>query len=235
MLGPKYDYSAELPTPGDIGVHFGDGSWGGITGAMAGADYYSDVIGYGETTGFARGHGLTQTPLGLKYFMKTGVSCSNGQDMWQYINTVPMGIPGRLGREIEGTLGVHLRGLAPGMFQDAGKALDPSPMFNTMMGTGYARCRKVSLPVGDPNGKIRSQVTGEWWIDPSKEQVTYEGGQPHVAHWIFDSWISADQYDNTKKVEGFVSPKEKQSQLLAGLLFAGLFVGLVVMATGRRS
>jgi len=238
MLGPKYDYSAELKTPGDIGVHFGDGSWGGITGAMAGADYYSDVIGYGEATGFARGHGLNQTPLGVRYFIKSSNTCSNGQDMWQYISTVPTGIPGRLGREIAKPppdgLGVNLRGLAPGMFQDAAKALDPTPMFNSMMGTGFARCRKVSLPVGDMNGQIRSKTTGEWWIDPSKEPVTYEGGQPHVAHWIFDSWISADQYDKDRKVEGFASPKENQSRLLAGLLFAGLFVGLIAMTSGRK-
>lgn len=227
-MGPKYDYSAELPTPGDIGVRLGDGSWGGITGAMAGTQYYVDVIGFGEDTGFAKGHGLSQKPLGLKYFMKTGATCSNKQEMWQYINTVPTGLPGRLGTEIENTLGVHLRGLAPGMFQDAAKALDPMPMFNTMRGTGFAKCRKVSLPVGDENGRIRSPKTGEWWIDPSQEQITYQNGIPYVAHWIFDSWTTAD------KMEGFVSPKEKQSRLLAGLLFAGLFVAITVIVSGRK-
>ena len=232
ILGPKYDYSAELPTPKGIGVNPGDGSWGGIKGAMAGVSYYSDVIGFGETTGFAKGNGLTMNPLGVRYFMSSGATCSNGQDMYQYVNTIPQGLPGRLGNEIQKTLKVKLRGLAPGMFQDAAKALNPAPMFNAMINSGYARCRKVTLPVGDPEGRIQSPVTGEWWIDPSKEALTYPNGKPHASHWIFDSWVSAETYASDKKVEGF-SDGLGQSKVIAGALFAALFIGLAAF-TSRK-
>jgi len=231
ILGPKYDYSAEIPTPKSVGVNFGDGSWNGIKGAMAGVDYYSDTIGFGETTGFAKGAGLTQEPLGIRYFITSGATCSNGQDMYQYVDTIPHGIPGRLGKEIQDTLGVKLRGLAPGMFEDAAKALNPAPMFNAMVNSGYARCRKVTLPIGDPEGRIQSPVTGEWWIDPSKENITYPNGKPHASHWIFDSWVTADEYAAAKKVEGFRD--NTGSKIIAGALFAALFVGLVAF-TSRK-
>ena len=232
ILGPKYDYSAEIPTPKSVGVNFGDGSWNGIKGAMAGVDYYSDTIGFGETTGFAKGAGLTQEPLGIRYFMTSGATCSNGQDMYQYVDTIPHGIPGRLGNEIQETLGVKLRGLAPGMFEDAAKALNPAPMFNAMVNSGYARCRKVTLPIGDPEGRIQSPVTGEWWIDPSKENITYPNGKPHASHWIFNSWVTADEYAADKKVEGFRD--NTGSKILAGALFAALFVGLTVFTVARK-
>ena len=232
ILGPKYDYSAELPTPKSVGVNFGDGSWGGIKGAMAGVDYYSDVIGFGETAGFAKGNGLTMNPLGIRYFINSGSTCSNGQDMYQYVDTIPHGLPGRLGNEIQKTLHVKLRGLAPGMFEDAAKALNPAPMFNAMVNSGYARCRKVTLPVGDPEGRIQSPVTGEWWINPSKEALTYPNGKPHASHWLFDSWVSAEEYAADKKVEGFRSGLG-QSKVIAGALFAALFIGLVAF-TSRK-
>jgi hypothetical protein len=236
ILGPNYDYSAELKTPGDIGVNFGDGSWGGIKGAAAGVTYYSDAIGFGETTGFAKGNGLTMNPLGLKFFIKSGATCSNGQDMYQYIDTTPRGLPGRLGAEIEkappdGLFGARLRGLAPGIFEDAAKALNPLPMFNAVMNSGYARCRKVTLPVGDPQGNIKSPVTGEQWIDGA---VTYQNGKPHASHWIFESWVSADQYKKDKKVEGFRSGIAEKDRILAGVLFAALFVGLAAFTVGRK-
>ena len=238
ILGPKYDYSAELKTPGDIGVDFGDGSWGGIKRAAAGVSYYSDVIAFGETTGFAKGNGLTMNPLGLKFFIKSGGTCSNGQDMYQYIDTTPHGLPGRLGAEIEkappdGLFGAHLRGLAPGMFEDAAKALNPAPMFNAVMNSGYARCRKVTLPVGDPQGNIKSSVTGEQWIDPSKENITYRNGKPHASHWIFESWVTAEQYQKDKKVEGFRSEIAGKDKILAGVLFDALFVGLVAFTSHK--
>jgi hypothetical protein len=200
---------------------------------MGGVNYYSDVIAFGETTGFAKGNGLTMNPLGLRYFMTSGATCSNGQDMYQYVNTIPQGLPGRLGNEIQETLGVKLRGLAPGMFEDAAKALNPMPMFNAMTNSGYARCRKVTLPVGDPEGRIQSPVTGEWWIDPSKEALTYPNGKPHASHWIFNSWVSADEYAADKKVEGFRDGLG-QSKVIAGALFAALFVGLTVFTVARK-
>ena len=264
VLGPTYDYSSEIKTPGDIGVRMGDGSWGGITRAAAGVDYYSSVIGYGESTGMALDgdgnpkSGMEQHPMGLRYFIKSGGQCSNGADIYQYVNTIPSGLPGRLGKEIEDTLGVHLRGLAPGIFEDAAKALNPAPMFNAVTNSGFVACRKVSLPVGDANGNIMSAVAKDktWWIDPSRDRVTTgPDGKPQVAHWIFDRWVSEEEYNATPKIysvkdangnviENFQSTpslpfgphgmsQTGTAPLAAGVLFAALFAGLAAFSALR--
>jgi hypothetical protein len=258
ILGPTYDYSSEIRTPGDIGVQFGNGSWDGINNAAAGVDYYSSTLGYGESAGMAKERPkMSQHPLGLRYFIKTGVSCSNGADMYQYVNTIPSGLRGRLGQEIETTLGVHLRGLAPGTFEDAAKALNPMPMFNAVMNSGYAKCRKVSLPVGDIDGNIvsRKGKKTNWWIDPLTV-TNGPDGKPQVSHWIFDSWVSAEEYNSARKdypkkdargniLESFQSPpplplapqgvgQPANAHIIAGVLFATLFAGLLVFDTLRK-
>ena len=236
ILGPTYDYSAEIPTPKKVGAVLGDGSLDGIMGAAAAVDYYAGTVAFGESINEATARGYNQQPHGLRFFLDTGVKCSNKQNMYQYINTIPPGFSGHFGDEMVKFFTVNVRGLAPGIFHDAGKAMDVTPMFNTMMNSGLAKCRKVSLPVGDLNGNIQSPKTGKWWIDPSKEKLTYIGGKPHASHWIFDSWITQNQYDADQKaagpVEGFLSG-EKGSKILAGVLFAALFAGLVVF-TSRK-
>lgn len=262
-FGPTYDYSAEIKTPGEIGIQFGNGSWSGIMNAAAGVDYYSSVLGYGESAGMAaapsRKEKMSQHPMGLRYFLKTGAMCSNGAEMYQYVNTIPGGIPGRLGKEIKRVLKVNLQGLAPGMFEDTAKALNPAPIFNAVMNTGYASCRNVTLPVGDAEGKIVSDRTKEktWWIDPSKEKIVNgPDGKPHVSHWIFDSWVTAEQYNKESKVypvkdangniiEAFQSPtplplqpqgmgQTPHAPLVAGALFVALFIGLITFNSIRK-
>ena len=195
--------------------------------------------------------------MGLRYFIKAGGQCSNGADIYQYINTIPGGLPGRLGKEIEDTLGVHLRGLAPGIFEDAAKALNPAPMFNAVTNSGFVACRKVTLPVGDADGNLVSAVSKNktWWIDPSKENVIYKDGRPHVSHWIFDRWVSQDEYNATPKkypvrdannniIESFQSTpplpfgphgmaQTGTAPLAAGVLFAALFAGLAAFTALR--
>lgn len=237
ILGPTYDYSEEIPTPKHVGVNFGDGSLDGIMGAAAGVDYYTSTVAFGESINEAKDRGYNQQPLGLRFFLNTGIKCSNKQDMYQYISTVPPGFTGHFGDEMLKFFSVNVRGLAPGIFHDAGKALDVTPMFNSLANSGLAKCRKVSLPVGDLNGNIQSPKTGKWWIDPSKEKLTYEGGRPHASHWIFDSWLTPEQYDADQKaagpVEGFRNG-DTGSKILAGVLFAALFAGLVAFTARRQ-
>jgi hypothetical protein len=95
--------------------------------AVGGINYYTDAIGFGEATGIARQQGLNQQPLGIQYFIKTGQTCSNGADMYEHISTIPSGLPGRVGKEVKRTLGVDMRGLAPGIMEDAASALNPLP------------------------------------------------------------------------------------------------------------
>ena len=198
LLGPQYDYTGEMNAPSEIGIRLGDGSWGGIQRAVGGIDYYGSALGYGTSTGFAKGAGQNQHPMGLNFFVKTGGTCSNGAEMYDYVSTIPTGVPGRLGKEIKKTLGVNLQGLAPGIMDDALAALNPLPMFDAMAGTGFAKCKQISLPVGDINGALRSRNDDVKtpWID---KVSFYKDGMPYQTHWVFDSWITADEYKSTRK------------------------------------
>jgi len=198
LLGPKYNYGDEQASPSNLGIGRGS-TFSSVERAVAGVNYYVDTIGFGHATGLARNNGMVQRPLGIRYFMKTGAKCSNGADMYEYIDTIPKGLPGRVGDEIQRTLGVPFQGLAPGIMEDAAKALNPLPLFKSAMGTGYARCKKVSLPVGDAWGRVQS------WYDPNNKYI--EGGAEagpfgaQQTRWVFDSYISMDDYDKTSKTE----------------------------------
>jgi hypothetical protein len=229
MLGPKYDYTNELAAPSQIGVRQG-GSFNDVMGAMAGFNYYIDAIGFGQSTGMAKSRGLGNQRLGIRYFMKTGMKCSNGAEMYEYIDTIPKGLPGRAGTEVQKTLGVQLRGLAPGIVEDASSALNPARLFSAAMGSGYAQCKKVTLPVGDDRGNLKSPYDGAVWVEGN---VEYRGGRPHQTRWVFDKDVSQDMYDKTPKTEGFVSGGPGSHTIAAGVLLAALAVGAAI-ALNRR-
>lgn len=224
MLGPQYDYTNEIAPPSSIGVKKG-GSFDDVIGAMAGVNYYIDAIGFGESTGIAKSRGLENQRLGTRYFIKTGMKCSNGADMYEYIDNVPKGLPGRAGTEIQNTLGVQLRGLAPGIAEDAVSALNPLRLFNAAIGTGYAKCKKVELPVGDDRGRLRSTYDNTVWVEGP---VTYKNGRPHQSRWVYDADISQMDYENTPKTEGFSSGGPGVQTIAAGVLLAAIAVGVAV-------
>jgi hypothetical protein len=229
MLGPKYDYTDELAPPSEIGVRTG-GSFDDVMGAMAGFNYYIDAIGFGQSTGMAKSRGLENQRMGLRYFMKTGMKCSNGADMYEYIDNVPKGLPGRAGKEVQKTLGVELRGLAPGIVEDAASALNPVRLFGAAMGSGYSECKKVTLPVGDDRGRIASPYDGTKWIDGP---IEYRDGRPHQTRWVYDKDVSAEVYEKTPKNEGFSSQGPAFQTIAAGVLLAAVAVGVAV-AVRRR-
>jgi len=207
MMGPNYSYADELATPTELGISGNDGSADGIIRAVAGINYYTDAIGFGEATGLAKMAGMNQQPLGIRYFTKTGAKCSNGADMYQYIDTTPQGLPGRVGDEIQRTLGVQMRGLAPGIMGDAAGALNPLPMFMAMAGSTYPKCKQVTLPVGDLKGQLRSPSSGQQWITESDTRV--QDGTPYQTRWVYDRDLSQEQYNaepKTQVKEGFLNP-----------------------------
>ena len=237
LLGPKYSFADELATPTEIGVGR-DGSFDGIMRAVGGVNYYVDAIGFGEATGLAKMQGMNQTPLGIRYFIKTGAACSNGADMYEYIDTVPQGLPGRVGAEVQRTMGVKFRGLAPGIVGDAVGALNPAPLFQSVIGSGYAQCKKVTLPVGDMKNQVRSSFdkSNVWITDPYK----VVGGAPSQTRWVMDKYISQEQYDGTAKTEnpgvlpnteGFVG--NSGNTIMAGVLFAALFLGVATWTANK--
>jgi hypothetical protein len=179
-FGPNYDFAAAVPLPGDIGVRRGD-SLGSVINAVRGAAYYVDVIGFGE-----RSSELTANrpiaPIGVNYFIRTGLQCSNGADMWYYVNGIPTGKA--LGTRVANGLASAglpaLKGLAPGILEDAKDALNPVPVLNAMIGSGYPKCEKVTRRVGD-NFKKLGDSDGPWIFGP----VEYDSaGFPTQTRWV---------------------------------------------------
>lgn len=183
FTGPAYDFADELPLPGAVGVHRGN-NMDDVIGAVKGAGYYVDMIGFGQSsTSLTNGMGGLR-PLGVNYFIKTGLQCDNGADMWYYVNGVPTG--DALGPKVKAGLASAglpgLRGLAPGMMEDAKDALNPVPVMNAILGSGYPKCRKVTLPVGDTQGKTAASDGTPWIVGP----IDRSTGQPMQTQWVQD-------------------------------------------------
>jgi hypothetical protein len=191
---PNYSYADEIQTPADFGIRR-DGSFDAVQRAVAGVNYYADVVGFGSSSGLAKEQGFQQSPLGIRFFMKTGQVCSNGANMYEYIDTIPtgMGISERTKQSLKDNGLPSLQGLAPGILEDAAMALNPVPLFSAVAGSGYAKCKKVTKPVGDVQGRVKSprDPSNVWIKDPFK----MSGGVPQQSRWVFDSWISAEEYE----------------------------------------
>ena len=247
IMGPAYSFADELPTPGEIGVRSG-GDMGAIVDAVSGINYYVDTIGFGQKTGI---NTRDMQPLGLRYFMNTGSICSNGAAMYDYIDTTPMG--DLLGQRVKNGLrdmGLPgMRGLAPGIMEDARDALNPMPLLRAAMGSGYPQCTLVTNEVGDLYGNIRSRHDGTTWIQGDTQLIN---GRPHQSRWIQSKdakgspvFLDQEAYeaapktfypDGTPITEGFGNGWEDyvDKRTAAGLLLVGAALAMLTFAAHRK-
>lgn len=186
FFGSPYKPADAMLTPPQIGVEVGD-SMGSVINAVKGVGFYSDQIGFGApSTGLT--NGMPLKPLGVNYFIKTGVKCSNGADMWQYMKGITEGNAlGEKTKRVMAEMGLPpLKGLAPGMVEDAENALNPSPLINALFGSGYPQCKQVTLPVGDAYGRVMDPDTNEDWIGDSTGLQQVDGGYVQT-RWVQDT------------------------------------------------
>jgi len=232
---PPYDFTGNLPTPAQVGVRRG-GSLGDVASAASGIIYYTDVIGFGESSnGLTRGKPFSH--LGINFFMKSGLQCSNGADMWTYFKGIPEG--NALGNSVKKAMAEMgmpgLRGLAPGIIEDAQGALDINPLLNAAFGSVYPVCEKMSLPVGDEKGRIKDPNNDDVWV---KGQVTYNNGRAYQTKWTqkmnkkgYPVFVNRGEFDSTPKTqkpdgsdttkEGFEGDSKKTSLVLAIVFLCG--------------
>jgi hypothetical protein len=213
---PNYDYSGELMAPDQVGVRSGD-SLSDVVDAVKGMAYYSDMIGFGQSsTSLTSGFGPDKLrPLGVNYFMPTYQKCPNGEKMWMYVKGIPEGnvLGDRVKTAMERMGLPGLRGMAPGMLEDAETALNPVPIVQAVLGKPYPDCEEVTLPVGDSLGRLKESVEGGTvWIP--EDQVVMKDGKPYQTHWVqkkdakgdpvfidYDEWSKSQP----KSSEGFSS------------------------------
>lgn len=220
-LGPPYDYAGMLPNPRSVGVR-PDNTLGSVVDAMKGGFYYMDMIGFGQSSSPLTS-GMPLYPMGVNFFTKTGAKCSNGQDMYTYVNGIPSG--DILGPQVKAALADQglpgLRGLSMGILEDARDALNPLPIINTVMGTGYARCKQEEKPIGDTFGRLGAN--GATWIPQTSDMRKGNDGKWYQKKWVLDKWISKEEYDaevaqSKRTVSGFVGSIPLEASLPATLL-----------------
>lgn len=170
-----------------------------VVNAVKGVAYYADMIGFGQSSTSLTA-GMPLKPLGINYFGNTGQTCSNGANMYQYVQGIPQGTA--LGGRVANTLSKMglpaLKGLAPGMMEDAESALDPSPLLNAMLGSGYPQCKQVTLQVGDAYGHIADPETGQPWIDQPNTATQQSDGLYYQTRWVQDTDAAGNPISLTK-------------------------------------
>jgi len=232
---PDYSFADELKTPAEIGVRSG-GDVGAISDAVSGINYYTDVIGFGQRTGINT-HDMV--PLGLRYFMSTGSTCSNGAMMYEYIDTTPQGnlLGKRIGKAIQDMGLPGMKGLAPGMLEDARDALNPIPIFQAVIGSGYPKCKQVTLPVGDLNGNTRSPYDpNNVWIkgdiNPGNTQTRWvqdrDGSGPITISQVDYQNEPKLYYPDGTTIESFMNQHDWSNKTVATVLLASLVASISV-------
>jgi hypothetical protein len=257
FFGSSYNPADDLKAPPDIGVRAGD-NLSDVIGAVKGVAYYVDTIGFGQSTSnLTSDMGLK--PPGVNYFLPTGQTCSNGAEMYQYIEGIPKG--DALGKKVKDAMSAMglpgLRGLAPGMLEDAQGALNPMPLMGAVFGSGYPVCQEAELPVGNSEGITGTADAPLAWIGAANPaQLSRRGGLVLQKAWIqaIDKsgkplTVSREVWEKTpkthnrdgtlKKKEGFATYGGQQiiPYLVIG---AALLVGFAIVSSlqggkkGRR-
>jgi hypothetical protein len=203
MFGSPYSAADALKGPPQIGVKAGD-SMSDVVDAVAGVAYYIDQIGFGESSNpLTNNSTMDLKPLGVNYFMETGIKCSNGAQMWEYMRGITEGNAfGEHMKTVMHEMGLPgLKGLAPGMIEDAERALNPEPLMKALFGSGYSECQEVTLPVGDARGQIYGDDGTPWIANPKTAFI--QDGQRVQKRWVYKNDLSRDQWNNTKKTMDF--------------------------------
>jgi hypothetical protein len=71
------------------------------------------------------------------------------------------------------------------MVEDAENALNPGPLLNTLLGSGYPQCKLATLQVGDAYGRIASEDGTDWIGNP--ETAISRDGMYYQTRWIQDT------------------------------------------------
>lgn len=221
-----------------------------VIGAVKGVAYYSDVIGFGGPSSFmSQGMGLK--PIGVQVWMKSGVQCSNGADMWSYMDGIPKGdaLGGTLAKGLSDAGMPALQGLAPGIMEDIQAAFDPVPIMQSVFGTGFPSCKKVEQSVGDQDGNIstRDEKGNTIYYVENPETVVRRNGRSYQSRWALDHMMTKSEWEKVPKTfcpdgsvkngncaEGFCGAKGRTPSWKPLVLLAVAGAGLLFLGYGMR-
>ena len=247
VFGPDYSFADNVLLPNQVGVYSGS-SFESVWDSVKAMGYYVDMIGFGQSSsGLSRGRPVQ--PLGVNTWVKTGLSCQNGADMWVYLSGIPDGTAfgKRVAAGLAGAGLPPLKGLAPGIMEDAKGALDPSRVVNAVFGTGFAFCEYQVKKVGDQNGKLLNEETGNYFMD---DPDTVKDGMQ--GRWTQTGELSEAEWRNAPKThcpDGYPIRDHEGNSCMGKLLTASQtiaqggtgkasisgFVGSMTTATNSRN
>jgi len=150
FLGDSYPYYKYVKTPSEIGMS-DKGSLKALGKDVDGLLAYIDVLVTGKSNAQTTG----KRPLGNKFFLKTGGTCSstskgtNGEetDRYIYIDNVPSGnIP--FLSSASGVNFTSMRGLIPGTISNL-NAFNPVGLFRAFLAGPKPECQEISMEVID--------------------------------------------------------------------------------------
>jgi hypothetical protein len=233
FLGSPYTPVDSLLGPASIGVH-ADDTIDSVINAVKGVGYYTDTIGFGASSNSLTS-GMDLKPLGINYFLNTGQTCSNGADMYQYFKGIPDG--SALGKKVKDSIAAMglppLRGLAPGMMEDAESALNPANLMGAMLGSGYPQCKKVRLMVGDMYGNIQDPDDGTQWIDnPSTAVYDQASGMYYQEQWVLDKMVDKDTWNKTAKTLNPDGSPKQANKTISGFVGTSKTVASTIVVVG---
>lgn len=146
-LGPDYEYYKKIKTPSQLGM----GSKGSF--AQLGKDI-TGLVAYVEVLVTGRSKAQTKrTPLGDRFFLKTGAQCKDPsgqlQDRWLYIDNIPDGDIPILSSALDNNF-TEFEGLIPGAISKMND-LNPAHFMKAFVSGSEPPCRKVTLNTVDIN------------------------------------------------------------------------------------
>ena len=159
ILGPSYDYVANIKLPSEIGMS-SDGTLRALGKDIEGlAAYLQLLVTGGGSASRPKG------PMGNKFFLETGAKCMATQDIngkpldtptevnrFIYINNVPQGHIPLISSGINANFS-DFRGLVPGVIENL-NAFNPISMFTALTGGMTPDCRPLQMEVIGDNNKV---------------------------------------------------------------------------------
>ena len=141
LLGPAYNYAGAIKAPDQLGIS-SRGDLETLGKDVQGLFAYTDLL-----VGSGNSASTTGKPLGNKYFMKTGGTCTatdtqKSADRYIYINNVPTG---------------SSPGLISGIIQDI-EGINPFALMGAFMASDTPKCMPITMQTIDVNNN-QSQDT----------------------------------------------------------------------------
>jgi hypothetical protein len=126
--------------------------------------------------------------------------------MWEFVQTVPDGsaLGDKIKDALEGVGLPALRGMGPGMLEDVKSALNPGPVINAVVGSGYPQCKLVKKQVGDVDGNIQN-VDGVLLVDPVGIMSSNGSAPFYQERWVQDTTNPKIRMKNGKALESAAS------------------------------